>query len=221
MLDNQKNPDLVVRNKFFPIEGFPILPFDIPFINFRQILDMENPKAEKYVKECIKNIVENWKYDLLKIDFLYAIYFDPRYKNNTKTPDQILGNLLGWIKKEYPHVYTIGCGLPFGPAVGLVDAMRISADTFNPLLNNIWPFNSIFSHSRIKQLEINIEKRRGFEKIWNIDPDVWACGKSVGLNEKDAKNLFNIIKSTNSLFFLGNDLRKIDQKKIENIYNLI
>lgn len=199
----------LVRNSFGLVNGFRTLPFNLPFFAFKPMLDLEKPKVLKYIRDCISNIVENWGFELIKLDFLYAIYFNPKYKT-TQIPDQILIEILTFIRKTYPEVYTIGCGCPLGPAAGLVDAMRISADTINPYLDNIWPLNRIINSSRLKALGENIKSRKNFNKIWNIDPDVFVSRKSTGLTDEQLKKLKTIITTSKGLTFLGDDLRKIE-----------
>lgn len=126
----ENHQEYFVRSGKNYVEGFPLLPFNIPFIKFRLILDLEKSEVNKMIKDHIKNIVENWGYTLLKLDFLYAPYFNPKYKN-TEIPDEILKDFLFFIKKNYPDVYTVGCGCPLGPAAGFTDAMRISSDIIN------------------------------------------------------------------------------------------
>jgi len=206
-----EHEDWLIKDKHKYIEGFNVLPFTLPFVRFRYVLDPENPKVMRYIKDCIINIVENWGFELLKLDFLYTIYFNPRYKD-TKIPDQILREFLTFIKKRYPSVYTIGCGCPLGPAAGLVDAMRISGDITTPQLNNIWPINKIVNSQKLKLLENNLQYRTGFEKVWNIDPDVFIAGKETGFSQKQAQKLYQLIKSTQGLFFLGDNLTKTKPK---------
>lgn len=203
----KNHPEYFVRDGNSFAEGFPLTSFKIPYFNFRLILDLENPNANRMIKNHIKNIIENWGYELLKLDFLYTPYFNPKYKD-TKIPDKILVDFLSFIKKNYPDVYTIGCGCPLGPAAGLTDAMRVSSDIINPKLDNFWPINAIFNKSRIRQLENNLEERKGFSKIWNVDPDVFVSRKSTGLSKKDIKGLYKLDITANGLFILGDDLTK-------------
>ena len=202
-----KHPEWIVKTKRF-VEGFPILPFSIPFFKFIYIVDMENPKVISYLKSCIKVIVEDWGFELIKLDFLNSIYFNPKYKS-PEVPDKILNEFLTWIRKTYPSVYTIGCGCPLGPAAGAVDAMRISADIVNPYLQNIWPINIFFNSRRLSLLERNLKYRKHFSKIWHIDPDVLVSSKSNGFSMKQVDKLYKLITRAKGVFFLGDDLTKI------------
>lgn len=213
----QTNPEYVMKFKGYPVEGYPLL--NLPkWFNYRNVLDIENPKAYKHLQRLITTIVEDWGYELLKLDFLYSIYFNPRYKS-TNTPDHLLGKFLKWIRDKYPHIYIIGCGCPLGPAAGLVDAMRISSDTIFPFLDNIWPINYIANTSRINQLEQNLEDRKDFQKIWNIDPDAFVARNQTGLSFTQVKRLYELIKNSDGLLFLGDELNTQNVKIIKSLIN--
>jgi alpha-galactosidase len=202
------HPDYFVRQNGKFIDGFRVFPFRVPFMSQKYILDLEKPEVLTYLKSCIQTIVVNWKYELLKLDFLYAIYFNPKYKNDPTVPDRILRGFLLYIKNTYPEVYTIGCGCPLGQAAGLTDAMRVSNDIISPQLDGLWPINSIVNSQKLKQLENNLKIRQGFEKIWNIDPDVFVSRASIGFSRNQIKKLYSLITNSKGLFFLGDDLTK-------------
>jgi alpha-galactosidase len=202
-----KHPEYFIKKDGQFINGFNLFPFQFPFINQKYILDLEKPEVLAYLRECIHKIIVDWGYELLKLDFLYAIYFNPKYKT-PDIPDQILTDFLTYIKRTYPNIYTIGCGCPLGPAAGLTDAMRISNDITTPQLDNLWPINSIVNSQKLHQLEQNLKYRKDFSKIWNIDPDVFVGRKSSGLSNNQIKKLYSLIENSKGLFFLGDDLTK-------------
>jgi alpha-galactosidase len=61
--------------------------------------------------------------DYLKLDFLYAGALDgtAAYRSGLALVREVVG----------PDVHLVGCGAPLLPSVGLVDAMRVSPDTFH------------------------------------------------------------------------------------------
>jgi alpha-galactosidase len=61
--------------------------------------------------------------DYFKLDFLYAgaLAGAPVYRSGLALIREVVG----------PNVYLVGCGAPLLPSVGLVDAMRVSPDTFH------------------------------------------------------------------------------------------
>jgi alpha-galactosidase len=64
--------------------------------------------------------------DYLKLDFLYGGALDgPNGAEAYRSGLSLIREVVG------PDVYLVGCGAPLLPSVGLVDAMRVSPDTFH------------------------------------------------------------------------------------------
>lgn len=93
-------------------------------------LDTTHPAVRDYIAQIIETIVHRWEIKYLKLDYLYAaalpgIRYDP-----TQTRAQALRSGLSVIREVAgDDVILLGCGCPLGPALGLVDIMRVSADT--------------------------------------------------------------------------------------------
>ena len=64
-----------------------------------------------------------------KVDFLYAAALPGRRFDPAATRAQALRRGLEAVRRGIGHeAFLLGCGSPFGPAVGIVDAMRVSPD---------------------------------------------------------------------------------------------
>jgi len=75
--------------------------------------------------------------DYLKLDFLYAGAV-PGARAEDMTGQEAYRSGLSLIREVVgPEVYLVGCGAPLLPSVGLVDAMRVSPDTFHDEAGNL------------------------------------------------------------------------------------
>jgi alpha-galactosidase len=93
-------------------------------------LDLTEPGVEATLAEGLRRLVD-LGVDYLKLDFLYAGAVPGRrhedmggvaaYRSGLRLVREVVG----------PDVYLVGCGAPILPSVGLVDAMRVSPDTFH------------------------------------------------------------------------------------------
>ena len=101
--------------------------------NKKYILDFGNEEVKNYIFRCLDKILGEWKFELIKLDFLYAPYFVPGLKTNEK-PTEYLREVFGYIRKKYPKVYIMTSGCPFEAAKYLVDSIRISDDVAVPTL---------------------------------------------------------------------------------------
>ncbi len=120
-----QHPDWLLRGKLNR-------PVNAGFLwnRFATALDLTRQDALEYVQEVVDTAVHRWGFPYLKLDFLYAAALPGHYHDPTRTRAQVLRQGLEIIRKAAgEQTYLLGCGCPLGPAVGLVDAMRISADT--------------------------------------------------------------------------------------------
>lgn len=137
--------------------GFDIVP---DFIWHKAyVLNYDHPEVEKYIHDSIDVILGDWQFDLIKLDFLAAIYFDPKLKT-PRLPHNFLRKLLVYIRKNYPHVYIMIGTAPVKPCLGLADSIRISNDIIIPQLNGNFPLNKIVHTQRLDQLEKNLIARK-------------------------------------------------------------
>src|SRR3990170_7071827 len=96
---------------------------------FNTALDLTHPAALEYVREVVHTATQAWGFAYLKLDFLYAAALPGRYRDPRRTRAQVLRAGLEAVREAVgEETFLLGCGCPLGPAIGLVDAMRIGAD---------------------------------------------------------------------------------------------
>jgi alpha-galactosidase len=88
-------------------------------------LDTTNPAVLDHVTETMAALAAQG-FDYHKVDFLYAAAL-PAHRSCTRA--EALRNGLEAVRRGIGEdAFLLGCGSPFGPAVGVVDAMRVSPD---------------------------------------------------------------------------------------------
>jgi len=94
-------------------------------------LDATNPAVRTHVHTAVQRAVKDWKYTVLKIDFLYATCLEGNVKFDlSMSRAQAMDLALQTIHHAAgPHTFLIGCGCPLSSGIGFMDAMRVSADT--------------------------------------------------------------------------------------------
>lgn len=107
-------------------------------------LDLSHPGVLEHVERLIRTAREEWGFDYLKLDFLYAGALPGKRHDPTITRAQALHNALAAIRQAAGDAsFLVGCGCPIGSGVGIFDAMRISSDVaprWNPAYLGIEPF---------------------------------------------------------------------------------
>jgi alpha-galactosidase len=93
-------------------------------------LDPTHPDVLAHINDIIETVVRDWGYDYLKLDFLYAGALMGKRWDKRVTRAQALRHMFEVIRSAAgPDVFLVGSGAPFGPAIGIFDAMRIGPDT--------------------------------------------------------------------------------------------
>ena len=88
-------------------------------------LDIYNPEVREHLKKVFDAVLDDWGYDMVKLDFLYSQCRTPR---DNKTRGTIMCEAMDFLRECVGDKLILGCGVPLGPAFGVVDACRISCD---------------------------------------------------------------------------------------------
>lgn len=115
----KEHPDWIIRNP----DGKPQL--GCVAWGGAYTLDIYNPEVREHLKNVFDTVLDDWGYDMVKLDFLYSQCRTPR---NNKTRGTIMCEAMDFLRECVGDKLILGCGVPLGPAFGVVDACRISCD---------------------------------------------------------------------------------------------
>lgn len=147
-------------------------------------LDLTHPGAQEYLA-CVFNRFVDYGVDFFKLDFLYAGALDGRRYDNSLTSSQAYRCGLAQMRSAVgTDAYLLGCGAPLLPSVGLVDAMRVSADT-----GVRWSApEGDMSQPAGESAELSVLARAyQHGRYWTNDPDCLLLGSSVQHRERRAQ----------------------------------
>lgn len=88
-------------------------------------LDIDNPEVVSYLREIFRRVFEEWHFDLVKLDFLYAA---APFGSETESRAGRMLRAMELLRELCGEHLILGCGVPVMPAFGLVDYCRISCD---------------------------------------------------------------------------------------------
>ena len=88
-------------------------------------LDMDHPQVRDYLERVFDRVLNDWGYDLVKLDFLYAA---APYGDRRETRAGRMIRAMELLRKLCGDKLILGCGVPVMPAFGLVDYCRVSCD---------------------------------------------------------------------------------------------
>lgn len=194
---------------------------------FTYALDLTHPDAYAYSCNVVSTAVKEWGFTYLKLDFLYAAALKGRYQDPTRTRAQVLRKGLEGLREAAgPQTTLLACGCPIGSALGLFDAMRISADVsgnWKPQFPPISPILKNEPHMPSAQNAIhNILTRASLHRHWWInDPDCLLVRPDSQLTLPEVQTLATTISLTGGSLLLSDDLPALPPDRIELAQRLL
>lgn len=206
----KSHPELLATHNGKLVDGLKVTRFDKYFLP-KYILDIRKKKARKWVWEQITGLVDEG-YELIKFDFLYAIYFIPGI--SSKEAGYHLHKLMQKVKNTYPHIYTIACGAPLLPLIGVVDSIRIGPDTVLAYVEKLPLIGRMTNRRRVVSVIENIKHRKWLARFWRLDPDVFVCRPQLQIDHNLLVRLQNAIHALGGNVFLGDDMTGLSQDRL-------
>jgi alpha-galactosidase len=193
---------------------------------FHTALDLTHPDALAYVTDLIHTTVNEWGFTFLKLDFLYAGALPGRFKDPTKTRAQVLRAGLEAVRAAAgKETYLLGCGCPLGPAIGLVDAMRIGPDVdqhWEPSYKGgMWFFkNEPDMPSARNAIHNSLARAQLQQRWWINDPDCLLLSSRTSsqgppaLTLPEIQSLATVIAMTGGPVLLSDNLPELPPERL-------
>lgn len=218
----KEHPDWLLRDK----RGKPV---NAGFVwnAFTYALDLTHPEALEFCRSVIRTAVKEWGFDYLKLDFLYAAALKGVYRDTTRTRAQVLRSGLEALREAAgPEVMMLACGCPIGSALGLFEAMRISADVsghWKPHFPPVSPLLSAEPHMPSARNALNnILTRAMLHRRWWInDPDCLLVRADTELTLAEVQTLATAIALTGGSLLLSDDLPSLDAERMQIARSLL
>jgi alpha-galactosidase len=133
-------------------------------------LDTTHPGAVDWLDATFRTMRREWGYDAFKVDFLFAAALPGRRYAPQVTRAQALRRGLAIIRDAIgDDAFLLGCGAPLGPAVGLVDGMRIGPDV-SPAWESLRA-GDLSAPGTANALRNSIARAFTHRRLWAADPD--------------------------------------------------
>ncbi len=207
------HPDWVLRDG----RGRP-LSAGFSSVGFSLGLDLTHPAVEAYVRELIATAVQEWGYSYLKLDFLYGAALPGRHHRPNVTRAQALRRGLEVVREAAgPETTLLGCGCPLGPAVGLVDTMRVEQDVapdWEPRFGAATPIlrGDPSFPATVNTLRNILTRAWTHRRLWLNDPDPLILRQSGSrLTPAEVRTLATAIAFSGGTWMLGDDLPNLEE----------
>lgn len=207
----KNHPDWLIRNK----HGRPVIS-GIAWGGF-YALDFEKEEVREYIKAYFDKVFNEWHFDMVKLDFLYAAAIEPR---NGKTRGQLMCEAMDFLRECCGDKIILGCGVPLAPAFGVVDACRISCDVENTFKEKFYVKVTNQEIISAKMAMVNSVYRRHLNgRIWANDPDVFFLRddgmKKAGYTLQQKQLLAKVNHIFGDVLFVSDNVGAYDDVKMQ------
>jgi alpha-galactosidase len=188
---------------------------------FQSALDLTHPDALEFAAGVVHTAAHEWGFPYIKLDFLYASALPGLRRDPTRSRAQILRAGLQAIRRAAgEEAFLLGCSCPLGPAIGLVDAMRIGTDTapswrpeINPIASLVKSEPDLPATANGNQ---NILTRAALHRRWWInDPDCLLLRPGTRLTLAEIQSRASLIALSGGSFLLSDHLPGLPPDRLQ------
>lgn len=168
-------------------------------------LDFYNPEVREYIKKVFNTVLNEWKYDMVKLDFLFSVAIIP-YGNRTR--GQIMCEAVDFLRECCGLKLMLGCGVPLFPAFGKFDFCRIGADqALSWVKNNYFTTYNNEIVSTPNAVTNSIFRRHLDGRAFCNDPDVFLLrDTNIKTTFEQRKLLAKLNKIFGNLLFMSDNI---------------
>lgn len=178
-------------------------------------IDIYNEEARAYIKNFFSVILNEWGYDMVKLDFLYAACILPIHN---KSRGEIMCDAMNFLRECCGDKLILGCGVPLAPAFGKVDFCRIGAD-----IGLAWK-RSLIPHredvSTLHAVNNSVFRRHLDSRAFMNDPDVFLLrDNNISMTFAQRKTLAKINSLFGNLLFVSDNVSDYSSEQLETFYD--
>lgn len=178
-------------------------------------LDIDNPDVLDYLHRVFDRVLNEWGFDLVKLDFLYgAAPFGNARESRAARMYRAMELLRGWCGEKQ----ILGCGVPVMTAFGLADYCRVGCDVSLDW-DDVW-YMRLFHRERVstrQALNNTVLRRQLNGRAYGSDPDVFFLREENCRLTTEQKKILATVNALLGQVFLTSDMpvRYTEQQRAE------
>ncbi len=199
----------------------------IALINWQQTcyaLDLTHPAVIAWLDELFRTICDDWGYDYVKIDFIFAGAVDGVRHDPNVTRAQAYRRGLETIRDAVGNRFVLACGNPMGPSVGLADGARIGPDVapyWYPMARGA-ARSTLSDPSALNSIRNTITRFWMHGRLWMNDPDCLLVRETdTALAGDEVRALATVIGLSGGMVLSSDNLPKLSPAHQELISLLL
>jgi len=171
---------------------------------FAYALDASKPPFTDHLERLFETLVHDFGYDYLKLDFLFAAAAEGTRHDPGLTRAQTLRRGLEAIRRGAGEkTFILGCGCPLGPAIGIVDGMRIGPDVATR-----WETATGAEPGTAYAIDAIVARSFMHRRLWLNDPDcVMLRAEETRLSADERHALAWTVAASGGMLLISDDLR--------------
>ena len=175
-------------------------------------LDIDNAEFVDYLRRCFDRVLNDWGFDLLKLDFLYAA---APFGSEDESRAARMSRAVRLLRELCGDKLILGCGVPLMPAFGLVDYCRIGCDVGLDWKNNLIVRNANREVVSTRNSIGNTVFRRQLNgRAWLNDPDVFFLrDDNLKLSEGQKRTLAEVNALFGGILLCSDSMGEYDDNK--------
>jgi alpha-galactosidase len=183
-------------------------------------LDPTHPLTRDLVRHTIETLVHKWGIQYLKLDFLYCAALPGMRHDPTRTRAQALRDGLELIRETAgEQAILLACGCPLGPAIGLVDIMRVSPDVAPQWYPQVYgiarPFRRAFSLPAARNsVAVSLNRAWTHRRWWWLDADNLVVREKQDMTAAEVQTLVTVEGMLGSHFVLSDDVARLSEERL-------
>lgn len=172
-------------------------------------LDIYSLEVQQYLRGVFDTVLNVWGYDMVKLDFLFAASMKPQYRKS-RGEMMTFGMMLlrNWVGDKW----ILGCGVPLGPSMNVVDYCRVSSDVYMKWEQKI--LKSLHARERLSvwnTMTTNIARRHLGGRFLLNDPDVYVLREENNkLKPAQKHTMFFVNNLFGQLVFTSDNINNYD-----------
>jgi alpha-galactosidase len=193
----------------------------VAMINWGQdcyALDLTRSDVIEWLETVFRIVFNDWGFDYIKIDFIYAgavdgIHFDPNV-----TRAQAYRRGIEAIRKVAGDRFILGCGNSIGPSIGIVDGSRIGPDVapfWHPVRQSDQRNRNEMSEvSTLNAIRNTLSRFWMHGQLWLNDPDcLLARDSETALTDEEVRTLATVIGLSGGLVLDSDNLARLSKDR--------
>lgn len=175
-------------------------------------LDIYNEEVSDYLRRVFDTVLNEWGFDLVKLDFLYAACIRPC---GGRSRGQMMCEAMDFLRELCGDKLILGCGVPLGAAFGKVDYCRIGCDVGLSWNDNLLMRLTHRERVSTRNSMLNTVFRRQLNgRFFRNDPDVFLLrDENISLHGFQKKSLALVNHLFGSVLFTSDDVSSYDEKR--------